>query len=169
MPGERPIELGILLIPSAEHAQRTVDTCPAAEGAGLDLVAIQDHPYQRRYLDTWTLLSYVAGRTERIGLVPGVVNLPPRLSSVLAKSVASLDVLSRGRVELGIGAGAFWEAVAALGGPNRTPKQSVDALTEAIAIIHGFWSGERRAHVAKLRRHVRPTLGSPAGDPRRRP
>jgi alkanesulfonate monooxygenase SsuD/methylene tetrahydromethanopterin reductase-like flavin-dependent oxidoreductase (luciferase family) len=103
MPGERPIELGIFLVPSAEHAQRTVDTCLAAEGAGLDLVGIQDHPYQRRYLDTWTLLSHVAGRTERIGLVPDVANLPLRLPSVLAKSVASLDVLSRGRVELGIG------------------------------------------------------------------
>jgi alkanesulfonate monooxygenase SsuD/methylene tetrahydromethanopterin reductase-like flavin-dependent oxidoreductase (luciferase family) len=147
MSGERPIELGIFLVPSAENARRTVDVCVAAEGAGLDWLAIQDHPYQRRYLDTWTLLAYLAGRTARIGLVPDVANLPLRLPAVLAKSAASLDILAGGRVELGIGAGAFWEAVEAMGGPKRTPKQSVDALEEAIAIIRGFWSGERSVRV----------------------
>ena len=110
--------------------------------AGLDLVGVQDHPYQRRFFDTWTLLSYAAGQTERVQLVPDVVNLPLRLPAVLAKSAASLDVLSGGRVELGVGAGAFWEAIEAMGGRRLTPKQSVDALEEAIAILRGFWSGE---------------------------
>jgi alkanesulfonate monooxygenase SsuD/methylene tetrahydromethanopterin reductase-like flavin-dependent oxidoreductase (luciferase family) len=162
MPDERPIELGIFLVPSAEHARRTVDVCVAADAAGLDLVAIQDHPYQRRYLDTWTLLSYMAGCTARIGLVPDVANLPLRLPSVLAKSAASLDVLTGGRVELGIGAGAFWEAVEAMGGPNRTPKQSVDALEEAIAIIRGFWSGERSVTVEGEHYRVRGAKPGPA-------
>jgi alkanesulfonate monooxygenase SsuD/methylene tetrahydromethanopterin reductase-like flavin-dependent oxidoreductase (luciferase family) len=162
MSAERPIELGIFLVPSAENARRTVDVCVAAEAAGLDLVAIQDHPYQRRYLDTWTLLSYLAGRTARIGLVPDVANLPLRLPSVLAKSAASLDVLAGGRVELGIGAGAFWEAVEAMGGPKRTPKQSVDALEEAIAIIRGFWSGERSVTVEGEHYRVR---GAKPGPP----
>ena len=75
----------------------------------------------RGFLDTWTLLAYLAARTERIRLVPDVLNLPLRLPSVVAKSAALLDLLSDGRVELGIGAGAFWDAVAAFGGPRRTP------------------------------------------------
>jgi alkanesulfonate monooxygenase SsuD/methylene tetrahydromethanopterin reductase-like flavin-dependent oxidoreductase (luciferase family) len=137
------IRLGIFVVPDATDPESTVEAIIAADRAGLDLVGVQDHPYQRRFFDTWTLLSYVAGRTERVRLVPDVINLPLRLPSLLAKSAASLDVLSGGRVELGIGAGGFWDAIEAMGGPRRTPKQSVDALEEAIAILRGFWSGER--------------------------
>jgi alkanesulfonate monooxygenase SsuD/methylene tetrahydromethanopterin reductase-like flavin-dependent oxidoreductase (luciferase family) len=141
------VELGVFVVPSAEDADSTVAQALAADQSGLDLVAIQDHPYQRRFFDTWTLLAYLAGRTERVKLVPDVANLPLRPPSVLAKSAASLDVLSGGRVELGIGAGAFWEAIEAMGGPVRAPGESVEALEEAIAILRGFWSGERSVTV----------------------
>jgi alkanesulfonate monooxygenase SsuD/methylene tetrahydromethanopterin reductase-like flavin-dependent oxidoreductase (luciferase family) len=141
------LNLGIFVVPDATDPEATVERILDAELAGLDLVGVQDHPYQRRFFDTWTLLCYAAGRTERIRLVPDVINLPLRLPSVLAKSAASLDVLSGGRVELGIGAGSFWDAVAAMGGPRRTAKESVDALEEAIAILRAFWSGERSVSV----------------------
>jgi alkanesulfonate monooxygenase SsuD/methylene tetrahydromethanopterin reductase-like flavin-dependent oxidoreductase (luciferase family) len=137
------LKLGIFPVPDATDPATTIDQVLAADRAGLDLVGVQDHPYQWRYFDTWTLLAYLAGRTERVHLVPDVVNLPLRQPAVLAKSAASLDVLSGGRIELGIGAGAFWDAVEAMGGPRRTPKESVDALEEAIAILRAFWSGER--------------------------
>jgi alkanesulfonate monooxygenase SsuD/methylene tetrahydromethanopterin reductase-like flavin-dependent oxidoreductase (luciferase family) len=137
------VELGIFLVPSAEDPDATLTQALAADEAGLDFVAVQDHPYQRRFFDTWTFLSYVAGRTERVRLLTDVVNLPLRPPAVLAKSAASLDVLSGGRVELGMGAGAFWDAVEAMGGPRRTPKESVDALEEAITILRAFWSGDR--------------------------
>jgi alkanesulfonate monooxygenase SsuD/methylene tetrahydromethanopterin reductase-like flavin-dependent oxidoreductase (luciferase family) len=144
----RNLRLGIFIVPDATDPEATVERILAAEQAGLDLVGVQDHPYQRRFFDTWTLLAYAAGRTERIRLVPDVVNLPLRLPSVLAKSAASLDVLSGGRVEMGIGAGSFWDAVEAMGGPRRTPKESVDALEEAIAILRAFWSGQRSVSFA---------------------
>jgi alkanesulfonate monooxygenase SsuD/methylene tetrahydromethanopterin reductase-like flavin-dependent oxidoreductase (luciferase family) len=131
------------VVPSAEDVDQTLALAQAADEAGLDYVAVQDHPYQRRFLDTWTLLSFLAARTERIRLLPDVANLPLRPPAVLAKSAASLDVLSGGRVELGLGAGAFWEAIGAMGGPVRSPKESVDALEEAIAVIRATWSGER--------------------------
>jgi alkanesulfonate monooxygenase SsuD/methylene tetrahydromethanopterin reductase-like flavin-dependent oxidoreductase (luciferase family) len=78
------VRLGIFVVPDATHSDRTVDAILAADRAGLDLVGVQDHPYQRRFFDTWTLLCYAAGRTERVRLVPDVVNLPLRLPSVLA-------------------------------------------------------------------------------------
>lgn len=156
-------ELGIFLVPAAEDPELTVRQAIAADEAGLDYVAVQDHPYQRRFLDTWTFLSYVAGRTARVRLVPDVINLPLRLPSVVAKSAASLDLLTGGRVELGIGAGAFWEGVEAMGGPRRTPKESVDALEEAIAIIRGFLAGERSLRIAG--EHYRVEGAKPGPDP----
>jgi alkanesulfonate monooxygenase SsuD/methylene tetrahydromethanopterin reductase-like flavin-dependent oxidoreductase (luciferase family) len=73
----------------------------------------------------------VAAQTSSVRVAPNVANLPLRPPVVLARSVATLDILSGGRVELGLGAGAFWDAVAALGVPRLSPGESVDALTES--------------------------------------
>jgi alkanesulfonate monooxygenase SsuD/methylene tetrahydromethanopterin reductase-like flavin-dependent oxidoreductase (luciferase family) len=148
------VELGVFVVPDAEDPRRTLDQIIAADESGLDVVGIQDHPYQRRFLDTWTLLSYAAALTERVRLVPDVANLPLRPPAVLAKSAASLDVLSGGRVELGLGAGGFWDGIAAMGGPRRTGPESVDALEEAIDVIRAVWSGERSVRAGGEHYHV---------------
>lgn len=127
--------------------QRAVELAQVAEAAGLDLVTFQDHPYQPAFVDTWTLLSYVAARTQRIRLAGNVLNLPLRQPAVLARSVASLDLLSGGRVELGIGAGGFWDAIEAMGGRRLGPGQAVDALGEAIEIIRELWATGTRGGV----------------------
>jgi alkanesulfonate monooxygenase SsuD/methylene tetrahydromethanopterin reductase-like flavin-dependent oxidoreductase (luciferase family) len=62
---------------------------------------------------------------------------------MMAKEAASLDVLSGGRFELGIGAGGFWDAIEAMGGPRRSPGEAMGALEEAIAIIRQAWSEVR--------------------------
>lgn len=131
---------GCFLTPNAQQAEAVVDLAVLADQLGLDLVGVQDHPYQPRFLDTWTLLSALAMRTERIRLVPDVINLPLRLPSVLARAVASLDVLSGGRVELGLGAGAFFDGVVSMGGPRRDPREATDALAEAIHVIRALWT-----------------------------
>ena len=87
-----------------------------------------------------TLLSVVAGVTEGIRLVRDVANLPLRPPAVLAGAAASLDILSGGRVELGLGSGAFTRAVGSLGGPERKPGAAVDALAEAITVIRSLWT-----------------------------
>jgi alkanesulfonate monooxygenase SsuD/methylene tetrahydromethanopterin reductase-like flavin-dependent oxidoreductase (luciferase family) len=135
--------LGVFVVPDATNPQSTIDQAVAADAAGLDFVGLQDHPYQRRFFDTFTLMPYLAARTSHVRFVPDVSNLPLRPPAMLAKAAASLDVLSGGRLELGLGAGGFWDAIAAMGGPRRSGKDSVDALEEAIAILRAFWSGER--------------------------
>ena len=134
---------GVFPVPDAERQDAVVEQVLLADRLGLDLVGIQDHPYQRRHLDAWTLLSYLAGRTERVRFFPDVANLPLRHPALLAKSAATLDRLSGGRVELGLGAGAFWEGIGAWGGPVRSGPESVDALIEAIGIIRRVWAAER--------------------------
>ena len=156
-------QLGVFVVPDATDPERTVGQIVAADRAGLDLAGVQDHPYQRRFFDTWTLLAYVAARTERITLLPDVMNLPLRQPAVLAKSAASLDVLSGGRVELGIGAGAFWEGVEAMGGPRRTPGESVEALEEAMRIMRSFLDMDRSVRLEG--RHYRAAGAKPGPAP----
>ncbi|NUT33246.1 MAG: LLM class flavin-dependent oxidoreductase [Hamadaea sp.] len=138
---------GTFTTPSAQPAQHAVDLAIVADRAGLDLVTFQDHPYQPRFHDTWTLLSYVAARTERVRLSGNVTNLPLRQPAVLARAAASLDLLSGGRVELGIGAGGFWDAIEAMGGRRLTPGQAVTALDEAIQVIRQIWDADTRGGV----------------------
>src|SRR5690606_31569107 len=99
--------------------------------------------------------SYIASRTERVHLVPNVLNLPLRPPAVLARAAASLDLLSGGRLALGLGAGAFWDGIAAMGGPRRSPGEAVAALEEAIAIIRALWDTETRGGVRFEGAHYR--------------
>ena len=138
---ERDIKFGYFLIPNADAPLLSI--AQEVERLGLDYIAVQDHPYQRRFVDTWTLLSMIAATTSRIGLFPDVANLPLRPPAVMAKAAASLDVLSGGRFELGLGAGGFWDAIEAYGGPRRTPGDALAAMEEAIEVIRKVWSGER--------------------------
>lgn len=112
----RELGFGVSVEPSSDSWQQTASVVRAANRAGLDLVGIQDHPYQRRFLDTWTLISTLVPLTERIRFFLDVANLPLRPPAMLAKAAASLDVISGGRVEMSLGAGAFWDAVAAMDG-----------------------------------------------------
>ncbi|MBP6995104.1 MAG: LLM class flavin-dependent oxidoreductase [Phycicoccus sp.] len=136
------LEFGIFPSPNATSLQHTVELAHLAEVVGLDHVSIQDHPYQAKHVDTWTLLTWIGAGTSTIRLSPNVASLPLRQPVILAKAAATLDLLTHGRVELGLGAGAFWQAIAAAGGPQRAPGEAVDALIEAVDILRAFWHGE---------------------------
>ena len=141
------LRFGTFVTPEARAPDAVVALARVTELAGLDLVSVQDHPYQPRFLDAWTLLSVIGAATEQVTVFPNVANLPLRPPAVLARSVASLDLLTGGRVELGLGTGAFWEAIVANGGPRRTPGEAVRALEEAIAIIRALWAPSGSARV----------------------
>jgi hemerythrin-like domain-containing protein len=137
------LQFGVFITPASHGGGQVVELAALADRVGLDLVSFQDHPYQPRFLDTWTLMSFVAARTSRVRITANVLNLPLREPAVVARAVASLDILSGGRAELGIGAGGFWDAIEAMGGRRLSPGQSVDALEEAIDVIRSLWDVEQ--------------------------
>jgi alkanesulfonate monooxygenase SsuD/methylene tetrahydromethanopterin reductase-like flavin-dependent oxidoreductase (luciferase family) len=121
-PGQSAVELGVL-----------------SEQWGYDLIAFRDHSHKPEYFDVWVLMSWIAARTERIRLAPVVLNMAMRSPTIVAKSAASLDRLSDGRFELGLGAGILWDEMVAMGVTRRTAAQSITALSEAIDIIRASW------------------------------
>ena len=159
--GRQPL-FGISVTPLAAEYPRVVEQVLAAERLGLDLVGIQDHPYQRRFLDTFALMADLLARTRRIRIFPDVANLPLRGPTMIAKAAASLDVMSGGRFELGLGAGAFWDAVAGMGGPHRSSGESIDALAEALRIVRDALDGQR---VVRSDGAHYPVPGYPSGPP----
>jgi alkanesulfonate monooxygenase SsuD/methylene tetrahydromethanopterin reductase-like flavin-dependent oxidoreductase (luciferase family)/hemerythrin-like domain-containing protein len=136
------LQFGVFITPAAGQSDEVLELSRMADTAGLDIVSFQDHPYQPSFLDTWTLLSVVAAQTTHVRVAPNVANIPLRPPVMLARSAASLDILSGGRVELGLGSGAFWDGIAAVGGPRWTPGQGVDALNEAIDVIRAMWNAD---------------------------
>ncbi|MFY1671617.1 LLM class flavin-dependent oxidoreductase [Plantactinospora sp. WMMB334] len=135
---------GSFVSPVAEPAQHAVDLAVISEQAGLDLVTFQDHPYQSSFHDTSTLLTYVASKTRKIAVSGNVTSLPLRPPLGLARTAATVDRLSGGRFRLGIGAGAFWDGIARMGGRRLTTGQGISALEEAIGIIRDAWDPERQ-------------------------
>lgn len=136
------LEFGFFLDPGTDYPQRTIELAGIIDELGFDLIGIQDHPYQQKHFDTFALMGYILARTERVRVFPDVANLPLRPPAMLAKHAASLDVLSDGRFELGLGAGGFWDAIRAMGGPVREPAEALAALREGTELIRAFWSGE---------------------------
>ena len=126
--------------PKSTPPAYALDLAIQSERWGYDLVAIQDHPYQGGYLDTVTLMSWVAAKTDRIRVVSNVLNMALRSPVIVAKTAATLDLLSEGRFELGLGAGFFWDAIESVGGRRLNPAQATTALEEAIDIIRGAWN-----------------------------
>jgi probable F420-dependent oxidoreductase len=142
----------------------------AAEAAGLDSIWVADHvvlpaqaasryPYSRDgstafkpedgFLDALTTLAVIAGATERIRLGTSVLVLPMRQSLPLAKAVATLDVLSGGRVVLALGAGWLREEFEALGVPFAGRSER---MAEMVQALRALWSEGRASREG---RHVR--------------
>jgi alkanesulfonate monooxygenase SsuD/methylene tetrahydromethanopterin reductase-like flavin-dependent oxidoreductase (luciferase family) len=150
---------GYFLIPNA--ADPLIETAREVERLGLEYVGIQDHPYQRRFVDTFSLMAAILATTTTLRAFPDVACLPLRPPAVLAKAAATLDVMSRGRFELGLGAGSFWDAIEGYGGTRRTPGESLDQLVEGIEVIRRIWSGERSLRLEGGYYHLRGVHSGP--------
>lgn len=129
------------------------DWAQAAEAIGFDFIEVSDHvlgvdrtaspgfegPYDvdDSFHETFVTLSYMAAVTERVGLASGVLILPQRQTALVAKQAAQLDVVSGGRLRLGIGVG--WNPVeyAALGQPWQVRGRR---QAEQIRLMQQLWT-----------------------------
>lgn len=134
--------LGTMIEPPSYGVLETVQLAELTELLGLDLVSIADHPYWPQRLDAVTLLSWIAARTSRVTVLANLFNLPLRPPTVLARTAATLDLLTGGRCELGVASGAqqMWDLIVAEGGPRRTAGASIEALEEAVQIVRCLWT-----------------------------
>ncbi|MDG6107042.1 LLM class flavin-dependent oxidoreductase [Dactylosporangium aurantiacum] len=112
----------------------------AAETLGYDFVSTSDHPSGTAPSnETWTMLTWIAAHTGRVGVMPRVLGVPYRNPAMVAKMAETLDRLAGGRLILGLGGGASDEEFRAFGIPVPPPRDKVDGLADAIRIIRGLW------------------------------
>ncbi len=155
-------------VPQAELFERVVANARAAEAAGFDLVTVMDHFYQIRgvgpetepMLEAYATLAGVAAQTTRIRLATMVTGVTYRNPALLAKTVTTLDVISKGRAVMGLGA-AWNESEHAGYGFDFPPiGERMDRLDEALTIIKLMFTEERPSFQGKHYRIDR-ALNSP--------
>jgi alkanesulfonate monooxygenase SsuD/methylene tetrahydromethanopterin reductase-like flavin-dependent oxidoreductase (luciferase family) len=136
-----PITFGLSLYPSVDQLRETRRLAQAANAAGLDYLAIQDHAYNPEFLDVWTLITYLAAETDRMSFFPDVADLQLRPPTILAKAATSLSVLAGGRIVLGVGGGASAVGIAAMGGTRRGGPEMITFTDEALQIMRRALAG----------------------------
>jgi probable F420-dependent oxidoreductase len=144
----RPFRFGLLIERFSEPGY-VLETARRAEASGFDTFVIRDHlidsPFGPQYAP-WTTLAAVAQVTSTLRVGTLVIANDFRHPVVLAKEVTSLDQLSNGRVELGLGAGFLREEYHRAGLPFDTNSVRVDRLEEALLVLDMLLRGERVSH-----------------------
>ena len=155
-------------VPSEELFDRVVQNAQAAERAGFDLVTVMDHFYQiggvgpetDPMLEAYTALAALAAGTSRVMLGTLVTGVTYRNPALLAKMATTLDIISKGRAVMGIGA-AWHEAEHAGYGFAFPPvRERMDRLDEALTIIKRMFREERPSFQGRYYRIER-ALNSP--------
>ncbi len=121
-----------------------------AEDAGFYSLSVMDHFFQMEQmggpaqpmLEAYSALNYIAASTSRLKLGALVTGVTYRHPGALIKSVSTLDVLSGGRAELGIGAAWYEREARGLGLPFPPTKERFERLEETLKIAHHMWSGQ---------------------------
>jgi alkanesulfonate monooxygenase len=145
-----------------------VRTARTAEDVGFTKLSVMDHvwqigpvgPKEQEMLEAYTALGFLAGVTERIELLAWVTAAVYREPGLLAKEVTTLDVLSKGRAWLGIGAAWNEEECVGLGLPFPSTAERFERLEETIRICLQMWSDSEEPFEGKHYRLGR-TLNSP--------
>jgi alkanesulfonate monooxygenase SsuD/methylene tetrahydromethanopterin reductase-like flavin-dependent oxidoreductase (luciferase family) len=141
-----------LFLPQMRLSPESLRTrAEAAEAAGFTGLAVMDHMFppgaaDQPMYEAMTLVTWLAAVTERLRLGQLVLCDSFRHPAVLARQAVTLDHLSGGRFELGIGSGSTPGELATFGFPAATAAQRVERLAETLALLRGFWSGEPVHH-----------------------
>src|SRR5438093_7918266 len=155
------MKLGFSLLNNwgVDDPQALVDLACRAEEAGIDSVWVHDHVFNvghvfdriggKPYYEPLTLLSFVAARTRRVRLGTSVLVLPYHNPIRLAKTAATLDVLSGGRLILGVGVGLIEKEIRAMGSPFAERGAFTD---EAIAVMRSLWTEDEPSFDGKYYR-----------------
>jgi F420-dependent oxidoreductase-like protein len=143
----------------------------AADESGFDRIGVADHFWRSHYmgsvegpeLECYTTLGYLAASTRRAKLTALVTAASYRPPALVAKMVTTLDVLSRGRAWLGIGAGDYEAEARGLGLPFPSLKERFTMLEEALQICLRMWEGEHGADrpYEGAHYHLERTLNAP--------
>lgn len=133
------------------HPSAVADVAVAAESAGWDAVFVWDHIWRdparvEEVGDAWISLAAAACRTERIRLGPMVVPLSRRRPQKVAREAVALDLLSKGRLTLGVGLGVNTAGELTRFGEEDDPKRRAERLDEALGVLLALWSGEEVRH-----------------------
>jgi F420-dependent oxidoreductase-like protein len=152
------------------------DLAQRAEAIGVRTLSFMDHWFQMDWmapaedpmLEGYSALGFVAGRTERLRLRLLVTGVTYRYPGLLAKTVTTVDVLSGGRAELGIGAAWYEREHKSLGVPFPSTAERFERLEEALQICLQMWSDNNGAYNGK-HYQLEATLCSPAPVSRPRP
>ena len=133
---------------SADPAE-LVELAVAAEAAGFDGFFLWDHMVFANdgegpaIIDPWLVLALIAARTERIAIGTMITPVSRRRPWVLARQTATLDIISGGRLILGVGLGSPTYGDFGIFGEETDPKRRGEMLDEGLTILDGLWSGER--------------------------
>ena len=138
------MRIGAVLSPIVDPVA-AVEAAKAADQAGLDAIGLWDHYHSPRpewgYVAGWSMMAALAVATERVKLVPMVLNNLHFQPGVLAKETSTLALLSGGRFELGIGAGDWPDSFTAWGEPFPPVAERLGRLEESIAALRRLWTG----------------------------
>ena len=141
MTSDSEVLFGLGLESGVHQVDEMLGHARMADEAGLDFLSIGDHPYFAERVDAYAALGFVLGATSSISGAVIMTNLLSRPAPVLARTVAGLSAVSRGRVILGLGAGGMQEEIDALGVPRLSPGARIRALEEAIIVVRALTGG----------------------------
>ena len=160
-----------------ELGPRLGEIARTAEAAGYDSIWVMDHHFQIEFigpaemdmLEAYTTLGCIAGQTSRVGLGTMVTGVTYRHPGILVKQVSTLDVLSRGRAWLGIGAAWFEREHLGLGVPFPPLKERFERLEETLQIANQMWTDDSNGPFEGKHYRLAETLNVPQALQKPRP